>query len=274
MPELPEVETVCRGLEKSILGKRIAHAETMRADLRFPFPDDMCERLEGASVRGIRRRSKYILIEMDSDDIWIIHLGMSGRVLVLDEEPETLQKHDHVLVRFEGGTTLVYNDARRFGIMDICTADDFDTHALIKDLGPEPLTDVFDEKYMRERIAKKHSPIKHVIMDAHVVVGVGNIYACESLFRSSIDPTRKASSLSKKEVAVLVVNIKKILKSAIASGGSSLRDYVQATGEMGYFQHKFAVYGREGEPCEVCERPIERIKQQNRSTFYCVKCQG
>lgn len=273
MPELPEVETICCGLVQSIKHKQIVQAETMRAGLRFPFPYDMCERLENAVICNITRRSKYILIALNTQDMWIIHLGMSGKVIIADAMPENLQKHDHMWVRFADDTVLIYNDARRFGVMDICAADKIAEHKLLAKLGPEPLTDKFDAPYLKAALQKKHVPIKNAIMDATIVVGVGNIYACESLYQSRINPQRKSSSLTDVEYKRLVGEIKQVLKQAIASGGSSLRDYVQASGEMGYFQHQFQVYGRENEPCYVCNSVIERMKQQGRSTFYCNTCQ-
>ncbi len=273
MPELPEVETIRRGLNLSIKDKEISHAETMRPNLRIPFPIDFCERLEGQKITKISRRSKYLLITLDSQDVWIIHLGMSGKVTVLEQAPEQLAKHDHVMVEFTDGSVLLYNDARRFGLMDLCKKNELNDHTLFKQLGPEPLTDNFNIDYFRPTLLKKHTPIKNTIMDSHVVVGVGNIYACESLFRSKISPTRNASSLNKKETDLLIKNIKDILTEAIASGGSTLRDYVQSSGEMGYFQHRFSVYGREGEDCITCRCTIQRIKQQGRSTFFCTTCQ-
>ena len=274
MPELPEVETVCRGLRQSIIGQTIAQIEYLRPDLRIPFPDHFQEQLEGKTIRAIRRRSKYILIELDNSLLWIIHLGMSGKVLLVDELPEQPAKHDHVLVRFENDSGLIYNDARRFGLMTLIETASLPSHPLFVRLGPEPLENNFTPDYLYSKLQNKTSPIKQVIMDSHVVVGVGNIYACESLFRSNIAPQTPANSIDRKKTGQLTQHIKKVLEEAIASGGSTLRDYVRSDGDLGYFQHRFAVYGRENEPCPHCQTPIQRIKQQGRSSFYCPQCQS
>lgn len=271
MPELPEVETVRRGLEPALTGQTIRSVELRRKDLRIPFPVDMRTRLEGAAILTVRRRSKYLLVETGKDTL-IIHLGMSGRIL-LEKHGYLAKKHDHVLLGFSDGTLLVFNDARRFGLMTLCPTAELDNHKLFAELGPEPLSDDFSAEYLHSALKARNSPIKTALMDAKLVVGVGNIYASESLFRSFIHPARKTSSLTKKEASLLVPTIREVLQEAIDSGGSTLRDYVRSDGDLGYFQHKFRVYGRENKPCLTCATPIERLQQQGRSTFFCPRCQ-
>lgn len=273
MPELPEVETVRTGLEKSLKGKVIKKTTLRRKNLRIPFPKNLSKNLEGRRIINIRRRAKYLIIELDNENALIMHLGMSGKILVKNSKPENLNKHDHVIIEFNGGKTLIYNDARRFGLVTLCKKTELEKHKLLSALGPEPLSNEFNEVVLFNSLKKKTAPIKNVIMDSHVVVGVGNIYACESLFRSGISPIKKACDVPKKKVSELVKNIRDVLNEAIASGGSTLRDYVRSTGDSGYFQHKFQVYGREGKACFACHKPIKRIKQQGRSTFYCPNCQ-
>ncbi len=276
MPELPEVETVCRGLEKSVKGKVFRKITLRRNDLRLPFPAGFAQRLAGAAITNISRRSKYILLENDNDNdsgVLVAHLGMSGRILVQDRPPEQPEKHDHVIMEFTDGSALVYNDARRFGLMTLAAKDNIAAHPLFAHLGPEPLSEDFNSEYLCRALKNRVMNIKVAIMDARIVVGVGNIYACESLFRSGILPVTPAGKIGRKRIAVLVKNIKQVLLEAIESGGSTLRDYVRSDGDLGYFQHNFAVYNREKLPCPACQTPIQRIKQQGRSTFYCPKCQ-
>lgn len=274
MPELPEVETIKRGLKKSLKGKVIEKVTLRRKNLRIPFPPDFTAKLIGKKIVSIKRRAKYLLIETDKEDcLIIIHLGMSGRLLLKDSYPDKPEKHDHVIIKFTDGNTLIYNDTRRFGLMTLAEKKNIKSHPLFSELGIEPLPEKFNGKILHELIKKKNVPIKNALMDSHLIVGVGNIYACESLFRSHISPLRKAKSITSKQSDLLTKNIKQVLKEAIASGGSSLRDYVHASGEMGYFQHKFSVYGREGKNCPACQGKIKRIKQQGRSTFYCPACQ-
>ena len=289
MPELPEVETVRRGLEPAMVGKKIATADVRRPDLRWPFPDNMAKRLTGARVERLWRRSKYILGDLDTGETVLIHLGMSGRMTItppnLDGEDiignfHQLQpapaKHDHVVLDMEDGTRITFNDARRFGAMDLFTTALGEQHKLLMLLGPEPLGNAFDEAYFKTALKGKNSPIKSVLLDQRIVAGLGNIYVCEALWRTGISPLRKASSLSGNRVASLVPAIRQVLGEAIESGGSSLRDYRQTNGELGYFQHTFAVYGREGEPCKIdgCEGLINRVVQSGRSSFYCNICQS
>lgn len=273
MPELPEVETVRRGLEPVMAGQRIAHADIRREGLRWPFPANMAVRLEGQRVERLRRRAKYILVDLDGGESLIIHLGMSGRMLISDGDD--LIKHDHVVLDMENGKRITFNDPRRFGMMDLCTTDQLDDHRMFKDMGPEPLGNTFDVEYLMARLKGRKMPIKSALLDQKIVVGLGNIYVCEALWRAKIAPTRLAGEVKPKKLAELVQTIRDVLVEAIDSGGSSLKDYRQADGELGYFQHNFTVYGREGEPCktEGCGKVIARIVQSGRSTFYCPKCQ-
>lgn len=275
MPELPEVETVRRGLEPVMTGQRITRADIRREGLRWPFPENMAARLEGQRVAQLRRRAKYILVDMDGGETLIIHLGMSGRMLISqgDAEPE---KHDHVILEIEGGTRITFNDARRFGAMDLCATDALDQHKMLAELGPEPLGNIFDAEYLKERIAGRKMPIKSALLDQKIVAGLGNIYVCEALWRAEIQPTILSGNLADAKVDILVPIIRNVLEEAIAAGGSSLKDYKQTDGELGYFQHSFATYDREGEACrkDGCNGTIDRIVQSGRSTFYCPNCQS
>ncbi|NNU79117.1 bifunctional DNA-formamidopyrimidine glycosylase/DNA-(apurinic or apyrimidinic site) lyase [Halovulum dunhuangense] len=286
MPELPEVETVRRGLEPVMTGHRIVRVETRRPDLRWPFPPRMAERLTGASVITLRRRSKYILADLDTRETLIIHLGMSGRMLISDGGParalgeyvherETPGKHDHVVLEMSGGARITFNDARRFGAMDLCPTAAVDGHKLLAALGPEPLGNEFSAGHLVARLAGRRTPIKAALLDQTIVAGLGNIYVCEALWRTGIHPKRLAGKLSRARIEALVPAIRDVLVEAIEAGGSSLRDYRQTDGELGYFQHSFAAYGREGEPCrrDGCTGTIRRIVQSGRSSFYCGGCQ-
>lgn len=286
MPELPEVETVRRGLVPVMEGRVILSAQVNRPDLRWPFPPRMAERLTGARVDRLRRRSKYILADLSTGETLLIHLGMSGRMLIsIGEGRETLgefhhahpapQKHDHVVLDMEGGARVTFNDARRFGAMDLMPTDGADTHPLLAGIGPEPFGNGFDESYLAARLKGKNTPIKAALLDQGIVAGLGNIYVCETLYRARISPKRKAGAISATRAAGLVPIIRQVLAEAIEAGGSSLRDYRQADGELGYFQHSFQVYGREGDPCATagCGTPIARIVQSGRSSFYCPRCQ-
>ena len=289
MPELPEVETVRRGLEPAMVGKQIVIADVLRPNLRWPFPKDMSARLTGARVERLRRRSKYILGDLDTGETILIHLGMSGRMAVsrpnmvvedilanFHQLHPTPERHDHVVLGMEDGTRIAFNDARRFGSMDLLATRSIEQHKPLAVLGPEPFGNAFDEAYLRATLKGKNSPIKSALLNQRVVAGLGNIYVCESLWRTGISPLRKVSSLSGKRIASLVPAIRQVLGEAIDSGGSSLRDYRQADGELGYFQHAFAVYGREGKPCKTseCKGLIKRIVQSGRSSFYCRVCQS
>lgn len=276
MPELPEVETVRRGLEPVLTGKVIARAIVRRPDLRWPFPENMAKRLTGQTVLRLRRRSKYILADLSSDETLLVHLGMSGRMLLHapGDKVET-GRHDHVELQTETGARVVFNDPRRFGAMDLLPTQTAEAHRLLASLGPEPLGNDFSETTLTERLKGRRTPIKSALLDQRNVAGLGNIYVCEALWRAGISPKRLAGDISAARIAELVPHIRETLLDAIAAGGSSLRDYRQADGELGYFQHAFRVYGREGEPClrEGCGGTVKRIVQSGRSSFYCPKCQ-
>ena len=282
MPELPEVETVRSGIAPVMEGQVIARAEVNRPDLRWPFPPDMGARLTGRRVLGLRRRSKYILADLDSNETLLIHLGMSGRMLVSGQtigdfhHPHPAPaKHDHVVLHMDSGARITFNDARRFGAMDLMPTAAQDDHWLIRDLGPEPLGNGFHEDYLIARLKGRNTPIKAALLDQRIVAGLGNIYVCEVLYRAGIHPARKAGRISAARVASLVPLVRQVLNEAIAAGGSSLRDYRQSDGELGYFQHDFAVYDREGDPCVTpgCGGTIRRIVQSGRSSFFCAQCQ-
>lgn len=282
MPELPEVETVRRGLTPVMEGQVIARATVNRPDLRWPFPPDMAARLTGQRVVALRRRSKYILADLTSGESLLIHLGMSGRMLVSGDplgrfvhDHPVPEKHDHVVLDMEGGARITFNDPRRFGAMDLLPTTTAEAHPLLARLGPEPLGNAFNEPYLMAALKGRNTPIKSALLDQRIVAGLGNIYVCEALFRARISPLRRAGSLSGKRAAALVPIIRAVLADAITAGGSSLRDFRQADGELGYFQHSFDVYGREGEPCRSagCKGHIARVTQAGRSSFYCPQCQ-
>lgn len=271
MPELPEVETVRRGLEKQVLNATLQGVTLRRPDLRYAIPPAMGS-LAHTKLTSLRRRAKYLLMDFDCGQTILIHLGMSGRLL-FGQASTPLLKHDHIVFRFTDGQELRFNDARRFGVADMYPTKGEAQTKYFSKLGPEPLTDTFDGKYLLTSLEGKVSPIKTAIMDNAVVVGVGNIYASESLFRAGILPTQKAGTLSRPKAEKLVACIKDVLTEAIAAGGSSLKDYVQTDGSLGYFAHSFRVYGRGGEPCTVCKTPISKKVIGQRSTFYCTTCQ-
>ena len=274
MPELPEVETVRRGLALKISGRRILHAELRRPDLRRPFPPALAARLDGAVIGALGRRGKYILIELDTDGLLLLHLGMSGRITA-DSAALPVALHDHVVLTLDDGTVIRFNDPRRFGTLDYVKRGEEDRHPLLAGLGPEPLEPGFDGAYLGAVLAGKLSPIKAALLDQRIVAGLGNIYVCEALFRAGLSPRRLAASIGRGRAERLVAAIRSVLTEAIAAGGSSLRDYVQADGALGYFQHHWAVYGREGSPCPGCDcrAGVRRIVQSGRSTFFCAKRQ-
>lgn len=282
MPELPEVETVRRGLEPVMAGHVIARATVNRPDLRWPLPEGMAARLTGQRVLALRRRSKYILADLSSGESLLVHLGMSGRMLVsgtalgvFHHDHPAPTRHDHVILDMEGGARVTFNDARRFGAMDLTPTPSAGAHPLLAGLGPEPLGNGFSESYLVDRLAGRATPVKAALLDQRVVAGLGNIYVSEVLFRARIAPDSRVRDLAPTQVAGLVPIIREVLGEAIAAGGSSLRDYRQADGELGYFQHAFRVYGREGQPCPTagCPGTIRRIVQSGRSSFYCPVCQ-
>jgi formamidopyrimidine-DNA glycosylase len=283
VPELPEVETVRRGLEPVVTGRMILRADVRRPDLRWPFPERMAERLAGRRVGALRRRSKYLLADLDGGETLIAHLGMSGRMLLsgvtlgaFHHALEAPRPHDHVVLDFEGGARVTFNDARRFGAMDLWPTDALEAHRLLAGLGPEPLGNVFDAGVLARRLEGRATPVKAVLLDQKVVAGLGNIYVCEALWRAGVSPLRLARDVSARDAENLVAAIRAVLGEAIAAGGSSLRDHRQADGELGYFQHSFAVYGRVGEPCRKpgCDGTVARDVQSGRSSFHCPVCQA
>ncbi len=300
MPELPEVETVRLGLQPAMEGFRLTDVETRRGDLRVPFPKDFVGRTKGRKVKSLRRRAKYILADLDSGETLVIHLGMSGRMSVFslvapagadapaegkqrklgnyvyDTPPEGagLGKHDHVVFETDAPARIIFNDHRRFGLMALVDTERLEHDKLFLGLGIEPLSDGFNTNHLAKVLDGKKTPIKSALLDQRLIAGLGNIYVCEALFRAGISPKRLAGSVKRERLPGLVTAIKKVLKDAIAAGGSTLRDHAQATGDPGNFQHHFLVYGREGKPCKLgCKGTVKRIVQAGRSTFYCPKCQ-
>jgi formamidopyrimidine-DNA glycosylase len=273
MPELPEVETVRRGLAAKMSGRRIVRAELRRPDLRRPFPPALTTRLEGALIGNLCRRGKYILIELDGDGVLLLHLGMSGRIIAGGAGSNA--PHDHVVLTLDDGAVIRFNDARRFGTLDYIRRGEEGSHPLLAGLGPEPLEPGFDGDCLARRLAGKLTPIKAALLDQRVVAGLGNIYVCEALFRARLSPRRLAGTIVGGRAKRLADAIREVLTEAIEAGGSSLRDYVQTNGELGYFQHRWAVYGHEGDPCPGCDcgAAVRRIVQAGRSTFYCPRRQ-
>lgn len=278
MPELPEVETVRRGLQPHLEGRRIARLVLNRDGLRWKFPPDLVQTATGATVTGLRRRSKYVLLDLDREASILIHLGMSGRMLIegagvgdFHRDPSILPRHDHVVFETDEGTRITLNDARRFGMVDLIRG----SSPLLDVLGPEPLEDDFTEAVLAAAFEGRRAPVKAALLDQGVVAGLGNIYVSESLHRAGIDPRRAAGRIGRARLDALVGHIRDVLSEAIAAGGSSLRDHRQATGELGYFQHSFRVYDREGAPCPRpgCTGTIHRIVQSGRSSFWCPSCQ-
>lgn len=292
MPELPEVETVRRGLEPAMAGTRIKKVEQRRKDLRFPFPKDFAARLTGRTITGLSRRAKYLLMDLDDGEVLVCHLGMSGSFRVENDkasrtpgdfhyERSTAAAHDHVVFGLSNGVTVTYNDPRRFGFMDLIPRKDLAAHPFFRNLGLEPLGNELDGSHLAALFKGKKAPLKAALLDQRLVAGLGNIYVCESLHRSGLSPKRAAGTLAKKSGAPttgatrLATDIRLVLEDAVRAGGSSLRDHRQTDGSLGYFQHNFRVYDREGETCPTkgCGGTIKRIVQSGRSTFYCPKCQ-
>ena len=299
MPELPEVETVRRGLQPAMEGATIVKAEVRRKDLRFPFQKDFVARLEGQTVTGLGRRAKYLMADLGSGDVLLMHLGMSGSFRVLNGDEKTPGKfhfsrsedraHDHVVFQMSSGAAIVFNDPRRFGYMKVIARNALEREPLLKDLGPEPLGNEFDAAMLARACANRKTSLKAALLDQRVVAGLGNIYACEALFRAHLSPRRLAATLATKNgqrkgvaggqptdhARRLVEAIHAVLNEAIRAGGSSLRDHRQTSGELGYFQHSFQVYDLEGEKCQTagCGGIVRRFTQNGRSTFWCPKCQ-
>lgn len=274
MPELPEVETIKTGLEKHFLGKTIAKITHSDKNLRHALPKNIVNILQEAKIKQFYRRAKVLFIHLDNGYSLIFHLGMTGKIVFdISTVAEHLHKHNHFNVYFSDDSYFIFNDIRRFGYVDLCKTDKIEQLFYIKNLAHEPLTEAFNADYLFNKLKNKNIAIKQAIMDNELVVGVGNIYACESLFKAKIHPKTPAKQVSKKRLEILINEIKATLKLAIEKGGSTLSDYVQADGSLGYFQHDFFVYGREGEPCKICNSKIEKITLGQRSTFYCPKCQ-
>ena len=274
MPELPEVETVCRGLAKALAGTRIISVDVRRPDLRFPLPKNLSARLKSRRIVKITRRAKYILIELDKDETLILHLGMSGR-MVITHNAKKPNKHDHLIFHFSNGAFVHFNDPRRFGLCDLAPTKELTDYKLFRHLGIEPLGKELSPAYLAQKFKGKKTSVKIALLDQRLVVGVGNIYASEALFRARISPKRLAGKCTQEQIAKLVPAIRKVLSDAIEAGGSSLRDYVQADGELGNFQNRFAVYDRQGKACPGCTCDVKktggtkRITQGGRSSFYC-----
>ncbi|WP_375283673.1 bifunctional DNA-formamidopyrimidine glycosylase/DNA-(apurinic or apyrimidinic site) lyase [Marinicauda pacifica] len=286
MPELPEVETVRRGLRPAMEGRRIVSALHRRPDLRFPFPERFAERLTGARIDRLDRRAKYLLARLDSGETLLMHLGMSGRFTVEAESiaqqpgdfvyaPGANPAHDHVVFTLEGGVTVTYNDPRRFGFMTLFATGEEATQPFLAGLGPEPDSNTFEAVYLSGALKGRRTPVKAALLDQKIVAGLGNIYVCEALWRARISPRRLASSVAGARTERLAPAVRTVIAEAIEAGGSTLRDFAGADGALGYFQHRFDVYGREGEPCrrETCAGSVQRLVQSGRSTFFCPECQ-
>lgn len=292
MPELPEVETVRRGLAPVMEGRLVTQAIARRPDLRWPLPERFAERISGRRIESLGRRAKYLMADLSPmgdapAEVLVMHLGMSGsfRIEMPEAEPaipgafalprSTLETHDHVVFDIEGGARVIYNDPRRFGAMLLVPRGEIETHPLFRDIGPEPLGNAFDAGRLLSASAKRAASLKATLLDQKVVAGLGNIYVCEALHRAGLAPERAASTLTATEAERLVEMIRLILNEAILAGGSTLRDHAQVDGTLGYFQHSFRAYDREGEPCTMpgCDGQIARLVQNARSTFYCAACQ-
>jgi formamidopyrimidine-DNA glycosylase len=286
LPELPEVETVRRGLEPHLVGARLARVEMRRPDLRFPMPERFVERLTGARVEALDRRAKYLLARLDAGETLVVHLGMTGRFIVetavmarpgkFHHRAGDDDKHTHVVLETDRGARLSFNDTRRFGYMALLPTAELPQHPWFMGLGPEPLGPDFNAAMLGRAFAGRRQNVKSTLLDQRVVAGLGNIYVCEALFRAHIHPERPAGALKPAELKRLTGAVPKVLEEAIEAGGSTLRDYRNADGDLGYFQHAFRVYGREGEACadRKCGGVVRRLVQGGRSTFFCDRCQG
>ncbi|QQR68446.1 MAG: bifunctional DNA-formamidopyrimidine glycosylase/DNA-(apurinic or apyrimidinic site) lyase [Alphaproteobacteria bacterium] len=270
MPELPEVETIRQGLERTIRGQRILRVQVKRRDLRWPVPQGLAARIRGARITALRRRGKYLLVDLDSARTMLVHLGMSGR-LVQDGPART---HDHVIFHLDSGAVLRFHDPRRFGMIDLVPTNRLESHDLLKNMGPEPFDPALTSARFHAMAKGRSTSLKAFLLDQSRVAGIGNIYACEALFRARLHPALSAGQMTPTQSRHLLQAVRAVLTEAIQSGGSSLRDYVQSDGSLGYFQHGFAVYDRKDRPCPVCATPIARLTQSARSTFFCTKCQA
>lgn len=270
MPELPEVETVMRGLTPVWQGQRFTRVVANRPDLRRPLPEGLGQRLTGATVVRLGRRAKYGLVETDRGDTLIIHLGMSGRMRV---DPEALEKHDHVVFETGNGRIVAFNDARRFGSLDLVPTDAAAAHPLLAGIGPEPLGPDYGLPLLTRIFADRLAPAKAILLDQRLIAGLGNIYVCEALYRAGIHPETPGGAVTRRQLDRLLPAIPAVLEEAIAAGGSTLRDHAAPDGTLGYFQKDFAVYGREGEACTTCAASVARIVQSGRSSFFCPSCQ-
>lgn len=279
MPELPEIETIRQGLTPILKGQKLHQVILRCKRLRFPVPDNLTTKLQGKYVERLERRAKYLLIYFEGNFVLLVHLGMSGRFLILDNNIPEPGSHDHLDLVNDNGCTIRFHDPRRFGFLDLVRADLLDTHPALSNLGPEPLSHTFNGSILEQQLAKRRGPIKTVLLNQKVVAGLGNIYVCESLFHARISPWRNANSVAGIHAERLAQAIRQVLKKAIAAGGSSLRDYRKPDGALGYFQHTFAVYGREGKTCPDCDcdvtlnKGIARLVQSGRSTFWCSRKQ-
>jgi len=274
MPELPEVETVRRGLAPHMLGQAIQSVHIARYDLRRPIPVDLGQRLTSRVVTHLSRRGKLMMWHLDNSNVVMVHLGMSGRCAVVENATYEAEKHDHVRVVLASGDAVIFNDPRRFGYFDICAADELENDPLLSKLGPEPLSDDFTADVLAEALSRKTGPIKTVLLDQTVVAGLGNIYVCEALFKSGISPSCAANAISSRKIKDLAVAIRAVLLRAVEVGGSTLKDHRKPDGDTGYFQIEFSVYDKEGSSCPVNPKhTIQRLVQSGRSTFYCPACQ-
>ena len=274
MPELPEVETIVRGLRNHLIGFTINSIDLQRKDLRFPIPKSLNKSLNGKKITNILRRGKYIIINNEAKQTILLHLGMSGRIKIRPTNSKKV-KHDHIIIKLNSNKEIVFNDSRGFGMVDYINKTDYKSHKWIKFLGPEPLDNIFSSNYITNYLSSRNSPIKNVLLNQKFVAGLGNIYACEALFLAGISPNRIAKTIKGGRSKKLALSIKCVLRKAIELGGCSIKDYVQASGEMGYFQQKLNVYGKHGQKCSlcVCNSSIKKIKQSGRSTFFCSKKQ-
>lgn len=282
MPELPEVETVMRGMERAILHQTIRHAQRFRDNIRFIIPNDMEMHLKNARIDSFSRIGKYILMHLNNGHGWLLHLGMSGRIRIdeIDEKAQDRQKHDHYMFETFEGAHITYNDPRRFGILDMLRLENIATHPLLKHMGPDPFSNQFNAAYLYEALKNKNTNLKQALMDQRLVAGLGNIYVCEALYQARLSPLKQASKIKAAQADALYQAIIEILRCAIEAGGSTLRDYAHTDGNLGYFQHQFKVYDRAGQPCPDCDcdigktNGIQRIVQSGRSSFYCPRKQA